>query len=261
MLAILLAAVLAAATPTFTATEVRRLPAAEAGQGVASGPAGLYAIDNRTIARLDPATGAIVTRWEGDAAHFKHINACIVRDATLVCAASNYPDVPNASRIETFDARTLRHLGTRELGEGHGSLTWALWHQGSWWLCYANYDTKSSAPGRDHRDTTLVRADAAFRERATWHFPDAVLERMTPRSASGGVFGADGLLYVTGHDRPELYALRVPADGGALELVATIAIPTGGQAIGWDSVEPRLLWSIERKTHEVVASRIPAVTR
>lgn len=257
--AMLLLAALLAATPA--ATEIRRLPAADAGQGVASGPAGLYAIDNRTIARLDPATGATLARWEGDPARFKHINSCIVRDATLVCAASNYPDVPNASRIETFDAVTLRHLGTHELGEGHGSLTWALWHRGSWWLCYANYDAKGSAPGRDHRFTTLVRADARFRERATWRLPDAVLDRMAPRSASGGVFGADGLLYVTGHDRLELYALRVPKASGTLDLVATIAIPTGGQAIGWDVAAPRLLWSIERRTHEIVASRIPAIAR
>jgi hypothetical protein len=73
------------------------------------------------------------------------------------------------------------------------------------------------------------------------------------------VWGDDGLLYVTGHDRPELYALRVPAAGGVLEHVATIAIPTGGQAISWDAREPRLLWSIERRTHELVATRIPTV--
>ena len=72
-------------------------------------------------------------------------------------------------------------------------------------------------------------------------------------------WGDDGLLYVTGHDRPELYALRVPDLGGVLELVATIAIPTVGQAMARDPREKRLLWSIERKTNEIVASRIPAV--
>ena len=66
---------------------------------------------------------------------------------------------------------------------------------------------------------------------------------------------------MTGHDRPELYALHVPRRGDQLELVATIGLPTDGQAIGWDARSPRLLWSIERRTHEVVASRIPEVAR
>ncbi len=63
----------------------------------------------------------------------------------------------------------------------------------------------------------------------------------------------------TGHDRPELYALRVPEKAGVLELVAVVGMPTGGQAIDWDRTRPRLLWSIERKTKQLVASRIPRV--
>jgi hypothetical protein len=241
------------------AVPIARLPAPDARQGVASGPDGLYAIDNRAIARLDPKTGRMVTRWEGNAARFKHINSCIVRERLLVCAASNYPDLPQASRIETFDARSLTHRTTRELGAGYGSLTWVDWHDGSWWACYANYDGKGGMPGRDHRATTLVRYDREFHERAHWLFPAEVLDRFAPHSASGGVWGDDGLLYVTGHDRPELYALRPAERGGILELVATIALPTDGQAIGWDVHRPRLLWSIERSTREVVASLIPEV--
>lgn len=244
-----------------TATEVRRLPAPQARQGVASGPLGLYAIDNREIARINPATGKTLAHWLGDEAQFKHINSCIVRKAELRCAASNYPDIPQASRIETFDARTLAHRATRELGAGYGSLTWVDWHDGSWWATYANYDGKGGMPGRDHRATTLVRYDRDWREQAHWLFPETVLDRFAPRSSSGGVWGADGLLYVTGHDRPELYALRVPASGDRLEHVATIAIPTGGQAIGWDARDKRLLWSIERSTREIVASHIPEVSK
>lgn len=254
---IALAMLLAAAPPT--AVEVRRLPADDARQGVASGDGALFAIDNRAIARIDPVSGKVAARWQGDEAHFKHLNSCIVHGRALICAGSNYPDLPMASRIETFDARTLEHRSTREMGPGYGSLTWVDWHAGGWWACYANYDGKGGAPGRDHRATTLVRYDKAFRETGRWIFPDAVLDRFAPRSSSGGVWGGDGLLYVTGHDRPELYALRVPEGGGVLELVATIAIPTDGQAIGWDEHAPRLLWGIERKTHELVASRLPVV--
>ncbi|WP_174273299.1 hypothetical protein [Sphingomonas bacterium] len=250
---------LTAAVP-LVAQEVRRLPAEDARQGVASGDGALFAIDNRAIARIDPASGRLLARWEGDPAHFKHLNSCIVRARALICAGSNYPDLPMASRIETFDARTLAHRDTREMGEGHGSLTWVDWHEGAWWACYANYDGRGGQPGRDHRQTTLVRYDMRFREAARWTFPESVLDRFAPRSSSGGAWGDDGLLYVTGHDRPELYALRIPASGTVLEHVATIALPTDGQAIGWDAARSRMLWSIERKTHELVLSKVPSVT-
>lgn len=259
MIALLLAVAAPFVAPA--AVEVRRLAAADARQGVASGPLGLYAIDNRTIARLDPATGGVAARWEGDDARFKHLNSCIVRKSRLVCAGSNYPETPQASRVDIFDAKTLRHSGVRQLGAGRGSLTWFDWHKGSWWAGYANYDGRGGMPGRDHTTTTLVRYDRHLREQGHWLFPAAVLERFAPRSSSGGTWGKDGLLYVTGHDRPELYALRVPKEGDRLELVATIPIPTDGQAIGWDAKEPRLLWSIERSTREIVASRIPEVTK
>jgi hypothetical protein len=84
-----------------------------------------------------------------------------------------------------------------------------------------------------------------------------VLDRFAPKSNSGGGWGADGLLYVTGHDRPELYALRVPASGSTLEHVATIPIQVGGQAFTWDRSQPRVLFGISRAGHEVAVMRIP----
>jgi hypothetical protein len=267
MLTLLIAAAIAApaALPaSLSATEARRVPTTDANQGVASDGPHLYAIDNRAIAQIDAATGKQVARWDGDPEHYKHLNSCIVEAQTLICAASNYPETSMAGRIERFDIRTMRHIDTREMGGTYGSLTWVDHdrsgrHKADWWACYANYDAKGGVPGRDHRATTLVRYDKDFREIAHWTFPDTVLDRFAPRSSSGGAWGKDGLLYVTGHDRPELYVLRVPNRGSVLEHVATIAIPTGGQAIGWDAREPRLLWSIERSTKEVVASHIPPV--
>lgn len=78
-------------------------------------------------------------------------------------------------------------------------------------------------------------------------------------STSGGAWGDDGLLYVTGHDRPELYALRPPKAGSVLELVATIPIPFEGQAIDWDPKQKRLLWGISRKDRKAIAVTIPGV--
>ncbi len=252
-------ALLLAPLLTLSATEIRRVPTTDAGQGVASDGKYVYAIDNHIIARIDPKTARVKARWEGDPAKFKHINSCTVDDRTLICAESNYPTVPMESMIERFDARSLTYLSTQHLADTPGSLTWTMRHDGAWWACFANYDARGGQPGRDHRFTTLVRYDDQWHEQTRWTFPDTVLERMAPRSASGGVWGRDGLLYVTGHDRPELYALRVPEGGGVLEHVATIAIPTDGQAIAWDGRDPRLLWSIERKTRELVATRIPEV--
>lgn len=255
MLALLLIATVNGAPPA--AVEVRRLPASEAHQGAAADRASVYAIDNSQVARYDKASGRRVGLWQGDPKQFKHINSCIVRSGTLVCAASNYPDVPMASMIVWIDAATMTLRRTRVLPDGPGSLTWLDWHDDSWWAGFANYDGKGGAPGRDHRQTVVVRYDARFTPRATYRFPDAVLDRFAPRSASGGAWGPGELLYVTGHDRPELYALRVPRTGTTLDLVATITTPTGGQAFGWDGRDRRLFWSIERGTAEIVASRIP----
>jgi len=245
-------------TAALIAAEIRRLPARDAEQGVAVSGDTLYAISNHSITRIAAKTGREEARWDGDSAQFPHLNSCIVRSATLVCAASNYPGVPMRSRIERFDARTLKHLGTQPL-DGPGSLTWVVHHAGGWWACYANYDGNGGAPGRDHSFTALVRYDSRWHATGEWRFPQAVLDRMRPRSASGGVWGKGDLLYVTGHDRPELYALRAPAGGGTLTLVATIATPTGGQAIALGGKDLNLLWSIERRTRELVASRLPAL--
>ena len=46
-----------AAVLSLQATELRRLPAPDAGQGVASDGQFLYAIDNHVIAKLDAASG------------------------------------------------------------------------------------------------------------------------------------------------------------------------------------------------------------
>lgn len=253
---VLIAAAVAATVP---ALEVRRFPAPEARQGAAAGDRHVYAIDNSQIAQYDKASGRRLRVWTGDPARYQHLNSCSVVDRSLVCAASNYPNVPMASSIETFDAETLRPLSSLSLGRGHGSLTWIDWHAGSWWACFANYDRRGGEPGRDHRWTRLVRYSADFREQGAWLFPKKVLKRLAPRSSSGGAWNEDGLLYVTGHDRRELYAMRVPATGSRLDLVAIIPTVTAGQAVDWDPISPRILWSVDRSSRAVVASRVPPV--
>lgn len=211
-----------------------------------------FAIDNSRITAYDRMSGQRLAEWSGDPELFLHLNSCLVQGEELVCAHSNYPGIPMVSSIEWFDATSLRHLRSYSLGSGIGSLTWIVPHEGYWWAAFANYDGRGGEPGRGHRFTTLVQFDENFVRRQSWAFPDSVLERFAPRSSSGGTWGNDGLLYVTGHDERELYVLLLPAAGGVLRHVATIGMPTAGQAIAWDPWEERAIWSIKRHEKDVV---------
>jgi hypothetical protein len=269
LLAVLLAGNSAAQTPTgrevpalAAASVVGRWPAEEAKQGAVADEHFFYAISNDRLGKYEKTSGRRVAQWQGDPVLYPHMNACSLDGAQLVCAASNFPTLPMASAVEFFDRATLRHLRSVPLPPLPGSLTWIERRGPDWYAGLANYDEgHHGEPGRDHRSTLLVRLDEKFRPTASWHFPEAVLARFAPMSNSGGSWGKDGLLYVTGHDRAEMYALRLPEAGTVLELVAILPIPTNGQAIAWDPSEERRLWSIDRKGRTVVVSQIPPVPR
>lgn len=239
------------------AEEMRRIPAAEANQGVASDGDAVYAIDNNAIGKYAVSDGQRVSGWTGSKDAFPHLNSCAVVEVELVCAASNYPSVPQASTVEIFDKETLRHIRSVSLAPGFGSLTVMMRHAGKWWAIYANYDNRGTPAGRDHRDTWLVRMNDAFQPERDWLFPPEVLSRFAPSSASGAVWLPDGMLLVSGHDRPEVYVLSLPAAGATLDYVHTIALATHGQAIDLDSRDPSMLWSIDREARQLVRSRLP----
>lgn len=241
------------------ATELRRWPAPEARQGVAVDDRYFYAIVNSAIGKYDKVSGKRVGEWIGDRLRIVHINSCIVMDAQLVCANSNFPQVPMASSVEIFDTESMRHVRSVPLGMAYGSLTWVERHDGEWWAGFAHYDEKGGEPGRDHRFTQVVTLDDQWRRTGGYRFPDSVLERFAPLSNSGGSWGDDGLLYVTGHDAQEIYVLRRPQQGPVLEHVATIAAPLDGQAWAWDRSEARTLYGITRADGEVVVIRVPEV--
>jgi hypothetical protein len=232
---------------------VYRLAAPEARQGAASDGTYVYAIDNNRIGKYRIADRRRVASWQGDRRLFPHMNSCTVAGRELVCAASNYPAVPQTSAIEVFDAGTLKHVRSISLGVQPGSLTVMDRHAGHWWAVFANYAGKGGEPGRDHRYTMLSRMDESFQIQESWVFPAEVLARMAPRSCSGLSWGPDGLIYATGHDRPEVYVLRLPEAGSTLDLVATLGIASPGQAIDWEPNGSRL-WSVARDTSEVLAS-------
>jgi hypothetical protein len=239
------------------AQPVHTLEADEARQGVASDGTYAYAIDNSRIGKYEIKSGKRVAGWEGPRELFPHMNACTLVEKRLYCAASNFPKVPMTSAVEIFDPAAMTHLSTISLGIGTGSLTWVDRKDGFWWAGFANYAGKAGEPGKDFRYTTVLKLDDQWRKLEAWTLPDAVLERMAPMSNSGGGWGDDGLLYLTGHDRPEVYAVRLPKAGSTLELVATLPIPFEGQAIDWDPKHKRLLWGISRKARKAIAVTLP----
>ncbi|MEA3387981.1 hypothetical protein [Sphingobium sp. CCH11-B1] len=243
-------------SPANSAPVTLRIAAEEARQGVASDGVHIYAIDNDRIGKYRISDGVRIAQWKGDRRLFPHMNSCTIVGSELICAASNYPAVPQTSAVEIFDTKSLRHVRSISLGMGPGSLTALDRHDGTWWAMFANYDGKGGEAGRDHRYTTLVQLDDDFRRLRGWLFPAEVLARFAPFSCSGMSWGADGRLYVTGHDRPELYVMRLPEAGSTLELATTIPIATEGQAIDWDPKMPHRLWSITRDQSVIVASEI-----
>ena len=83
---------------------------------------------------------------------------------------------------------------------------------------------------------------------------------MQPYAASGGALGKDGLLYLTGHDRKEMYVLAAPKLGPKLIHIATISIDIEGQAFHWDkSAEHPTVYGISRPNSEVRAFELPDV--
>ena len=55
-----------------------------------------------------------------------------------------------------------------------------------------------------------------------WVLPEEVLEKFEDMSNSGGSWGPDGRLYISGHDPAEVYVMELPEAGSMLKWVATV---------------------------------------
>ncbi len=238
----------------------RVIAADHARQGVASDGESIYVIDNNTITRIAIADQKVTGEWSGDKKLFPHLNSCTVVEAELVCASSNYPAVPQLSTVEIFDLMTLKHKESIALGPMPGSLTALDRYDGKWWATFANYDDRGTPEGRSHRDSFVAQLDDDFRITRMWGLPDAVLDRLAPSSISGASWSDDGQLYLSGHDKSELYVVALPQAGGVLRHIVTLGIDTHGQAIDIDPADNTLIWSIDRDSRTVHASRLPALT-
>lgn len=74
-------------------------------------------------------------------------------------------------------------------------------------------------------NTQFVQFGADWSVAKSWIFPDTLRQSFSPMSNSGGSFGPDGWLYITGHDAAEVYVLKLPNAGSTLIWVATIQAP------------------------------------
>lgn len=228
-------------------------------QGVAVDVAFFYVITNTSVYKHKKEDGKMVAFFDGKKEGImKHLNAGIVRNGKLYCAHSNYPDSPMASAIEIFDTRTMEHIGNHSFGLFGGSVTWIDEKDGYWWVAFANYSGRRSSEGRDNRWTQLVKFTKKWERVASWIYPANVLESFAPYSNSGGAWNRNGELYVTGHDRKELYVLEIPASGFTLQYKRTIPTINGGQGIVLDkSVKAgEVLYAVNREDNSVIVEQL-----
>lgn len=237
--------------------ELRRFKADEAKQGVAADDEYLYVITNSAIGKYRKTTGEKVAAWKQEkGGPLSHLNAGLVRDGKLYCAHSNFPTIPSTSSVEIFDPATMTHTGNVSLGIAPGSLTWVDFRDGHWYACFAHYSKDRPRTGRGPESTELVQYDAQWRRQQAWVFPPPVIEVFGGSSCSGGAFGPNGTLFVTGHDAKTLFALEFPQAGAVLQLTDQIPIAAEGQAFGWDPQDPTIFYGLVRSTSEVVVARI-----
>ena len=238
--------------------------APEAHQAVAADADHFYAIGNRVVAKYDKRTGERVAVVEASAElPFVHLNGGLVlRDGRLVCSHSNFPRLPMTGSVEVFDAATLTHQESFSLGATDGSLTAVDFPSGAGrqpfrMTVFAHYELPR-IPGYDTgTDRTEIRFHRLSGGMAGgWLLPDGLVRRLRPHSVSGSSFGPDTLLYLTGHDRPEIYRVSFPNAGSEMVLEAVHPAPIAGQGIAWDPAEPGVLWGTRRREGLVVKMRL-----
>jgi len=229
----------------------------EANQGVAVDKDFVYVIGTKEIAKYNKQTGKLVRSWKGEEnGPFKHLNSGVVIDGLLYCSHSNYPNIPMTSSVEIWNAETLEHIGSHSFGIQWGSCTWVDKYDGFWWAGFAHYGKWKEQAGTNERWTMIVKFDNQWDMIEAWVFPKEISDKFVPMSNSGGSWGPDSLLYCTGHDYGELYAMKLPIAGSVLELVEIIPIESEGQGIAWDRSDPMNIYGIIKKDRRVIVSKL-----
>jgi hypothetical protein len=240
---------------------LRTYDAFDANQGVGVDGSYFYAVDNTSITKHSRETGAPLLQFAGaEGGPLIHMDSGAVHRGLLYAAHSNYNESPMESSVEVFDARTLKHVDSHSFGIDRGSLTWIDRHEGYWWAAFANYDRVFDGQVYGDTDNTqVVKLNDRFEVVAGYTIPTEILDRFRPMSNSGGSWGPDGRLWITGHDLGEAYVMEPPRAGSELRWIATVKLPgVEGQGIAWDLTGPRpILWAIKRSTKQALQFDVP----
>ena len=232
----------------------------EANQGIGVDEKYFYAVDNQAIAKYEKRTGKLVAKWEGPKdGPIIHLDSAMLMDGKIYCAHSNWNEWPMTSSVEIWDAETMQHIGNHSFGINWGSLTWVDFYNGYWWATFANYDVPygpNKTPYGYKAATQMVKFTADFRYLESWVLPKAILDKFESMSNSGGSWGPDGYLYLSGHDPAELYKMRLPKAGSVLELVEAIPMNIRGQGIAWDRSDRGVIYGIVRATSKEKAAGV-----
>lgn len=231
----------------------------EARQGVAVDAKYFYTVNSKGIGKYNKETGSMVLLWKDSTGKIIHLDGGVAVKDKLFCAHSNYPGIPMTSSIEIFSTKDLKHTGSHSFGIKYGSCTWADFYDNSWWICFAHYDQFIKDINKGTEWTVLVRFDRDWNEKESWTFPQNIISEIKPMSVSGGSWGADGKLYITGHDSAKVYILKLPQSGSVLEYLQSLKIDSHGQGIAWDRSEKDKLYGIIRKDDSVVVSELAQV--
>jgi hypothetical protein len=259
----------AEAPPTSQQAQILRVyPAQDANQAVAVDATHFYAINNYRISRHDKMSGEFQQKWDGvsdKTGPIIHLDSAMVYEGLLYATHSNFPQWPMTSSIEVWDTQSMQHLRSHAFPDPLGSMTWLDRHDGFWWGGFGNYDRiippRLQAYGKTE-NTVVVKMDDEFNILEQWRLPEELLPRLRPMSNSGGSWGSDGYLYLTGHDHPEVYVMTIPEAGQTLRWETTVIVDGfDGQGIAWDRDETALiLWGISRANAEVWQLKMPTIS-
>jgi len=241
---------------------LRTYDAFDANQGVGVDRSHFYAVDNTSITRHSRETGAPGCSSRAPTAG-PSSTWTAARWAVAGCTRRTpiTNESPMESSVEVFDARTMKHVDTHSFGIDRGSLTWIdRAPDGYWWAAFANYDRVFDGEVYgETNNTQVVKMNDGFEVIEGYTIPPEILDRFRPMSNSGGSWGPDGRLWITGHDLGEAYVMEPPRAGSELRWIATVSLPgVEGQGIAWDLNGPRpTLWAIKRSTKQVLQFEVP----
>lgn len=252
--------VVAAEPVAMTSSVVESFEIPEINQAIGVDAEHFYAIDNTSIAKYTKDGKQLVLSRDYEDLGAIHFDSAAVVDGKIYVAHSNYPVWPMTSSLEIFDAATLDHLESHSFGIQIGSFTWVdRAADGTWWGGFANYNRvfdKSPVAYGNKYNTQVVRFTPDWQVAQAYVIPDEVVDKFDDMSNSGGSWGPDGNLYLSGHDPAEAYVMQVPKIGSTLSWIGTVPLAIAGQGIAWDRSQPDVLYGFVRSTKTVSVNKV-----